>query len=611
MNYAIAKVEFSPDALSDTTPTYVDVTRYCQSASWFGGVTKDTDAPQAGGATFVLKNLQRRFEPEYTSGAYYPNIVPGRRFRLTVTADGVNYSQGTYYAREWSVDYPDASRGYSVVTVNCSDGFWRLSNDTLPTLTPPDATSYADVLLADGPFAYYPLDEPSGRAMNAASGPSGAYRGVVEHTTPNPVTGDGNPSAYFPTNTSFSRAKLDDSDVFHDSGAVSCEAVVIVNGASTSHIVGGPFDTPAADNTFGITGSQAFIYQNSGSLIVAVTGAISNGHHHLAMTFDGSLLSCYLDGVLVSSTGSVGSQILSPDANEYLYIGGNGTNSVLGWSVSHAAFYDYALSSTRIKAHADAALNRGYAAQTAGTRISALATDPLWSTASIPAGSVTVAPTPQHGQPVIDEITNAASTEAPGSLFFFNDAGNPDYNTLLETWTSAATFGDSAGEIPYDSINLAYDDDLSNTATVSGPGLAGATATNAQSLADYGNRGIDQSSLPIALQSDAQLLAQTYVDRFSTPAFRCESITLNASNQNARTQILTRELGDVIRVKRRGEGGVPIDIITRILGKSKSIDVNGDLRCEWSLARGFNASVSGWRVGVTGFSEVGQTTVAG
>ena len=130
-------------------------------------------------------------------------------------------------------------------------------------------------------------------------------------------------------------------------------------------------------------------------------------------------------------------------------------------------------------------------------------------------------------------------------------------------------------------------------------------------LCQNGNRGIDQTSLPLAFQSDAALLAQTYVDRFSTPAFRCESLTLNGKDQPARTQILTREIGDVIRVKRRGEGGVPIDIITRILGKSKSIDVHGNLVCTWSLARGFNASVSGWRVGVTGFSEVGQTTVAG
>jgi hypothetical protein len=51
--------------------------------------------------------------------------------------------------------------------------------------------------------------------------------------------------------------------------------------------------------------------------------------------------------------------------------------------------------------------------------------------------------------------------------------------------------------------------------------------------------------------------------------------------------------------------------VTRILRKEKSLDVHGDLRCTWSLARGFNASVSGWRVGVAGFSEVGQTTVAG
>jgi len=47
------------------------------------------------------------------------------------------------------------------------------------------------------------------------------------------------------------------------------------------------------------------------------------------------------------------------------------------------------------------------------------------------------------------------------------------------------------------------------------------------------------------------------------------------------------------------------------LGVSKSLDVHGDLRCEWSLARGFPATPQVWRIGVTGYSEVGVTTILG
>jgi len=618
-NYAVTKLEFSPDALSDTTPTYVDVTRYCQGAEWFGGVTKDTDSPQAGGATFQLKNLQRRFEPEYTAGAYYPNIVPGRRFRLTITADGVNYSQGTYYAREWKVEYPDPSLGYSVVTVACSDGFWRLANDTLPSLSPFTAESFADVAQADGPFAHYPLNETGGKTLSAVTGPEGTYKGAVQFGYQSALVGDNDPGVLFGDQSgAYARAPLADENVWHDANGVTleCTVQVITSPAASRTFCAGPWDTTAASPSFAIADSLVWMY-NAGAVLNGVFLAggsrLSPGTYHIALTYDGSTLVGYLNGA-VTGTAQGSGDIISPDASEFMYIGGAGNHGMANRGddiISQVVFYDYALSATRILAHANAALNRGYQAQTAGTRIAALATDPLWSTASIPVGSVTVAPTMQHGQSAMDEIIAAHSTELPGSLFFFNDAGNPDYNTLLETWTPAATFGDTPSEVNYQAIDLAYDDDLFNTANVSGPGLAGATATNTQSLGDYGNRGIDQTSLPLAFQSDAALLAQTYVDRFSTPAFRCESLTLNGADQDSRTQILTREIGDVIRVKRRGEGGVPIDIITRILGKSKSIDVHGNLVCTWSLARGFNASTAQWHLGVTGFSELGQTTVLG
>src|SRR5205823_11385210 len=54
---------------------------------------------------------------------------------------------------------------------------------------------------------------------------------------------------------------------------------------------------------------------------------------------------------------------------------------------------------------------------------------------------------------------------------------------------------------------------------------------------------------------------------------------------------------------RRGAGGTPIDVITRILGKSKSFDPDGNLVCTWALARGFNAADGAWHLGITGFGR--------
>lgn len=164
--YATIKVEFSTNDLSVTSPTWKDVTRYCMSVDWSAGKQRDLDDPQAGGATIRLRNDQRRFEPEYAAGAYYPNIVPLRRFRLTVTAGGTNYSEGVFYATSWDVTYP-AGTDYSEVVVSCVDGFGLLSLDLQPTLSPPDAALYSDVIAFDEPYAYYRMNEIGGSSLIA------------------------------------------------------------------------------------------------------------------------------------------------------------------------------------------------------------------------------------------------------------------------------------------------------------------------------------------------------------------------------------------------------------------------------------------------------------
>jgi len=608
-----AKLEFSVDPLSDTTPAWTDITRYVQAMTWYGGVQKDTDAPEAGGATFVLKNLQRRFEPEYTAGAYYPNIVPGRRFRVTITADGVNYTQGIYYAREWKVEYPDVSLGYSVVTVSCTDGFWRLSQDQVGYMSPVEFETYEDLVKSDNPFAFYLLNDANTNQMTASVGPNGRYIGQMDDVLPNPVTGSHDRAAQPADSPSpqpaYGRAPIQNIDTWSDIGVVSLECVATTNNG-IQILAAGPWVSASSAYQFSVNNGSGVVRINTGagdSNLRVDMGVRPTGTHHHCMTFDGNTLAYYLDGVLQGTSTTSG--IIQPSVDGLIYVHDGHTTVENNMPIlSSVAFYTSVLPPDRIAAHADAAINRGYAAATTGTRVAALATDPLWSTAGIPAGYVTVAATFQHGQPVIDEINTAVQAEAPGSLFYFNDAGNPAYESLLDTWAPAATFGDSGTEVRYSQLDLAYDDDLVNSVTVGGENIKGTTHTNTQSLSDYGNRGLDLSDLSLMLQSDAELLAQTYIDRFSTPAYRCESITLNGQDANQRLQILTRELGDVIRVRRRGEGGVPIDLVTRILRKEKSVDVHGNLLCTWSLARGFNATLAQWHINTTGFGELGQTT---
>jgi hypothetical protein len=600
--------------LSNASPTYVDVTSYLISASWGNGQRQDLDNPEAGAATFLLKNRHRDFEPGYTAGRFGANIAPMRRFRWTLTSGATTYAQGTWYAREYTVEYPDPGSTYSTTTVECVDGFALLGLATLPSLDPPQAETYSDVIEYDDPFAYYPIAETSGKKLSAATGPDAVVKGGIYPGVASPVLGESSTGILF-DETGYARALLDDTSTWHDSQAVTVECVVTRTASFFRAFVLGPYDTAAAAHSFELNESGAWVYTGgTNQLLVSFPSAIGAGTHHLAMTFDGGVIRLYLDGTLVASAQGNGN-IIDPDNGEYLYIGGSQHISPASAKdvIAHAAVYDYALSPARIAAHATAALSRGYPQQTAGTRIAAVAANPLWSTAGIPAGQITVTPRMQAGQVKIDAITEAAQSEQPFGLFYFDASGNPAYRAFEHDTTIQAVLGDTPAEVPYDGLSVIYDDALYNQATVTRDGGTAQTVQDTASISAYGGvRGYDATGLPLALDSGARLIAQAIVDGYSQPQIRVESVDLNGSDPRARTQILSREIGDTIRIKRRGEGGTANpDLITRILGQNKTLDVNGDLRCTWTLARGFPATPTVWRIGQSGYSELGVSTILG
>ena len=619
-NYCTPLVEYSTDPLSVTTPTWIDVTRFVQDVSWYAGTATDLDDPQNGGCVIVLKNGDRRFEPDNPASPYYPNVKPLRRFRITITADGNTVRQGIFYVQSWDITWP-AKTSYSTATATCTDGFTILSLYTLPRLTPATATTYSDVVEADSPFAHWPLDETIGRTMNAATGPQGVYRKDVAHVPSSPVIGEAGYGTQFGYD-GFAKAVLDDSGVFHDSGAVTAEVVINKAGtpASPRILIAGPFDTPNSAYSFTLylqsDGTlNASIFQNSGtSVTVTSPGTVSNGNHHCAVTFDGGFATLYLDGVQVAQRQGV-DNIVNPDANEAIYLGNEGgpvtTTETTPIVMGHAALYTYALTTAQIQNHATAALSRGYTTETTGSRIANLATHPLWSTSAIGTGSYTVAPRMQVGQTKLDEILETVKAEQPFGLFWFDGQGRPAYRGADADTTVQAVFGDTGGDIRYSDITLAYDDQLFNTVTASRDGGTGQTRTDSASVTAYGVRGYSADNLILSNDGDVALVAAGIQEHFSQPQFRVITITLNGATQAARAQILNRDIGDTIRVRRLGDTAQPIDIITRILAKEKSLDVHGDLRCTWTLARGFPAAAQVWRIGQAGYSEIGVTTILG
>lgn len=621
MSLAVAKVEFGLEALSDTTPTWVDISDRVESVTWKAGKDSDTDGLEPGEATIVIDNGDRFLEPDYSASPWYPNIRPLRRFRLTVTADAANYQQGTFYAQSWKL-LPSDVTSYGQVQVDCVDGIGLLNNKRLPVLDPPTAQSYGDVVEFDKPWGHWPLDEASGRKMGASTGPEGSYRGTYTLGVASPILGDPGLGVLFGGDnvgaTGFGRVALDDSGVWHDAGEITGEIVVEMDSLpdSVRVLIGGPLDSGAGDWSFRLAINDvgqlfAWVYTGSNVLAEAVSavGAVTApGRYHVAFTYDGAQLLAYLNGSVVASQQKDGG-IVNPDANEFLAIGG-GQDSVAGETMlmAHAAVYDYALGADRIAAHADAALTRGFDAETTGDRVAEVATNPLWSTAGITLGQIlTMLPAMQIGQTRLSEIERVLEAEQPHGLFWFDDDGNPAYQGYDYDATPLATFSDSASDVLYDDIETEYDDDLSNSVTTSRPGGLAQVAEDAASISEFDERDASPGELPLVSDSDALLVARGLLEPFSQPMLRVTRLDLVGMTADVRAQILQRDIGDVIRVKGHTDTGEPFDVITRIIEKQKSISSDDTLRCSWSLARGFDASDTHWHLGVTGFGELGST----
>lgn len=69
--------------------------------------------------TFTLLNRDRRFEPEYSSSPYYPNVEPGRPCRVTMTQDATSYDWAFGYIQDFPQQYGTELVGTVPITAAC------------------------------------------------------------------------------------------------------------------------------------------------------------------------------------------------------------------------------------------------------------------------------------------------------------------------------------------------------------------------------------------------------------------------------------------------------------------------------------------------------------
>lgn len=183
-------------------------------------------------------------------------------------------------------------------------------------------------------------------------------------------------------------------------------------------------------------------------------------------------------------------------------------------------------------------------------------------------------------------ITDAAETNL--GLVYFDGAGNIVYNSLFAfPTTSVATFGDEGTDLPFESVDLAFDDvQLANEVRITATGSTEQVSSDTDSQDEYGIRTFTRT-LPFLSDTAAATHADRVLELLATPELRIERITINPlSRYGLFEQVLTREIGDRITVKFGALGRTGrIERDCYIFGIEHQFDVAGQWwRTTWTLA---------------------------
>ena len=162
----------------------VDVSAYVQTVNVRRGRSRSITHATAGIATIVLRNEDRRFDPEYAAGPYYGSILLKGAVCIFGTVDSTDYQiyEGTMAAWNTSYEGPNAS----TVTVSCVDGLEQLSMTSLKVLTdgsankPPTFSSSLSGARVDDILDCYVATADGGGGASAPIWPTGGtYRDIA------------------------------------------------------------------------------------------------------------------------------------------------------------------------------------------------------------------------------------------------------------------------------------------------------------------------------------------------------------------------------------------------------------------------------------------------
>lgn len=131
------KLDTGTLASDNANGDWVDVTRFVRSISTRRGRNRWTDRWQAGAATIVLDNRDRRFDPTNPLSPYIiageTRVEPMRQIRVRALWNDAYFPIFAGYIDSWDIDYNLDANADSTAVVSATDGFKLLYGYEVPS----------------------------------------------------------------------------------------------------------------------------------------------------------------------------------------------------------------------------------------------------------------------------------------------------------------------------------------------------------------------------------------------------------------------------------------------------------------------------------------------
>ncbi len=539
--------------------SWTDLTDQMVTADANQGRLFQTGVFEAGTARALLRNNDRRFEPGYAAGPYYPDVVPNVPIRFRAGYGQVSSPRWTGYVEDWVLYYLGSHLGR--VSIVASDGLALFANHPI--------VDYETEVAADAPIAWWKLEDqpPSTTAVDDGSlGVDGTYRNTPTLNQVGPIAGmkavvfedsldqdvlvgilTGGPGLQ---NLDFSVEfwlKVDGSDA----GATS-QALVMVDVDNTDGIypLGVVSDRTVSPHEF------AVVFPNSSTSTWAQVNAddlesIDDEWVHVAVTVKNPERTglVYVNGEVGAELDLSDWDLTESSGPMFVAIAGMWQYGEFDGGMAQVAIYDRILSPGRVAAHARAAV-ASFPAETYDARIQHLVDDIGWGGGTdLRPGVFTLTATPKVNTKLLGVIRQAARSEG-GEVFIGPDG-------RIVGW-SQDTVTDDFGESQYTLDEVLYDGGVRpsierfriyNQVRVTTSGGDTNHASDADSVALYGYRELPFGTVDLSLE-DAATLADSLLAGLSTPALRIGTVVFRPDNSPAALwpQFRDRQLGERVTV---------------------------------------------------------------